>query len=94
MTQTSPASVQAIRQIVDAKKLCSVIHVPEYMRSSQLEVIFYPIDLPTDPRAEVKKVVKELQQESVVNGTSDMTMEEIDAEIALCRKERKALKNA
>jgi len=55
------------------------------------------IVLPIDPRGEAKKAIKELQQQSVLNGTSNMTMEEIDAEIALCRKERtahKALKQA
>jgi hypothetical protein len=89
MTQTSTAVTQAVRQIVDAKKLCSVINVPEYMMSSQLEVIFFPIDLPIDPRADFEKAVKELQQEAIINGISDMTMEEIDAEIALYRRERK-----
>jgi hypothetical protein len=89
MTQTFTAPAQAVRQIVDAEKLCSVINVPEYMRSSRLEVIFFPIDLPTDSRADFEKAVKELQQEAVINGISDMTMEEIDAEIALSRKERK-----
>jgi ketosteroid isomerase-like protein len=76
--------MQAIREIMDAEKLCSVIDVPEYMRFSQVEVIVFPVD----PRMDAKKAVKELQQQSVANGTSNMTMEEIDAEIALCRKER------
>ena len=35
------------------------------------------------------KSVEKLQAQSVKNGTSEMTMEEIDAEIALARKERK-----
>jgi len=76
--------MQAIRQIVDAEKLSSVINMPEYMRASQVEVIVFPVD----PRAEAKRAIKELQQQSVINGTSNMTMEEIDAEISLCRKER------
>ena len=52
---------------------------------------------PTDHREGAKRAIKELQQKSVINGTSNMTMEEIDTEIALCRKERaarKALKQA
>jgi len=55
------------------------------------------IVLPIDPREEAKRAIKELQQQSIMNGISNMTMEEIDAEIALCRKERaahKALKQA
>jgi len=76
--------MQAIRQIVDAEKLSSVINMPEYMKASQVEVIVFPVD----PRAEAKRAIKELQQQSVINGTSNMTMEEIDAEISLCRKER------
>jgi len=85
--------MQAIREIVDAEKLCSVIDVPEYMRYSQVEVIVFPIDVRTD----AKKAIKELQQQSAMNGKSNMTMEEIDAEIAICRKEkadRKALEKA
>ena len=73
--------MQAVRQIVDAK------------RTSQEEILVFPID----PRADVKRTIKELQQQSAINGTSNMTMEEIDAEISLCRKERaerKALKKA
>jgi hypothetical protein len=85
--------MQAIRQIVDAEKLSSVINMPEYMRASQVEVIVFPID----PRADVKNAIKKLQRQSAINGTSNMTMEEIDAEISLCRKERakrKILKKA
>ena len=33
--------------------------------------------------------IEKIQKQSVENGLSDMTMEEIDAEIALARKERK-----
>ena len=35
------------------------------------------------------KSIEKIQQQSVENGLSEMTMEEIDAEIALARKERK-----
>ncbi|MDR1830368.1 MAG: hypothetical protein LBQ76_06320 [Candidatus Fibromonas sp.] len=45
-----------------------------------------------EPRWGVKKAIEELQQQSIINGTSGMTMEEIDAEIALCRKERATCK--
>lgn len=36
-----------------------------------------------------KESLKRIQEESIKNGTSEMTMEEIDAEIALARKERR-----
>lgn len=35
------------------------------------------------------QAIKELQAEAQTNGTSNMTLEEINAEIAACRKERK-----
>jgi len=63
--------MQAVRQIVDAEKLCSVIDMPEYMRSLQVEVTVVPVD----PRADVKKTVKELQHQSAINGISDMTIQ-------------------
>ena len=39
-----------------------------------------------------KEALKNIQEEAVRNGTSEMTMEEIDAEIALARKERRERK--
>ena len=37
--------------------------------------------------AKFRKIVEQIQQESVRKGTDKMTMAEIDAEIALARKE-------
>ena len=37
-----------------------------------------------------REVFHEIQKDSVRNGTNKMTMEEIDAEIAACRREKKA----
>jgi hypothetical protein len=79
--------MQAVRQIVDAEKLCQIMDMPENMRHMQVEVIVFPL-VEFDPRAEAKKAIKELQQQSIINETSDMTMEEIDTEIALYRKEK------
>lgn len=39
--------------------------------------------------AKAIQAVKELQAEALANGTSNMTLEEINAEIAAYRKERK-----
>jgi addiction module RelB/DinJ family antitoxin len=44
----------------------------------------------TQARENVKAALKAMQEESVKNGTSEMTMEEINAEIAACRQERRA----
>jgi ketosteroid isomerase-like protein len=40
-------------------------------------------------RQALKQVFEEMQQESVKNGTDKMTMEEIDAEIAAYRREKR-----
>jgi hypothetical protein len=77
--------MQAFRQIVDAEKLCQIMDMPGDMRNIRVEVIVFPF---VDPRDEAKKAIRDLQQQSIANGTSNMTMEEIDSEIALYRKER------
>jgi antitoxin (DNA-binding transcriptional repressor) of toxin-antitoxin stability system len=45
-------------------------------------------------RREAKEALEQIQQESVKNGTSGMSMEEIDAEIAQYRRERRAKRGA
>jgi len=82
--------MQAVRQIVDAEKLCQIVDIPEYMKRMQVEVIVFPAMEYSDEyyRKDFENTVEELQEEALANGTSDMTMEEINAEIALCRKER------
>ena len=44
-------------------------------------------------RQAFKQVFKEMQEQSVINGTDKMTMDEIDAEIAAYRREKRE-KNA
>ena len=39
------------------------------------------------------KVLRQMQMDSSLNGNSEMTLEEINAEIAAVRKERKKNKN-
>jgi DNA-damage-inducible protein J len=36
-----------------------------------------------------KEALKDMQEQSVINGTAEMTMEEIDAEIAAYRQEKR-----
>ncbi len=40
--------------------------------------------------AEMRRAIRSMQEESARNGNSEMTMEEIDAEIAASRRERRA----
>jgi len=82
--------MQAVRQIVDAEKLCQIVDMPDDMRRMQVEVIVFPAMEYSDEyyRKDFENAVEELQQEAIANGNSDMTMEEINAEIALYRKER------
>ena len=42
-------------------------------------------------RGGLKKSIKALQKEAVVNGVADMTMEEINSEIAAYRREKSGL---
>ncbi|MDR1000168.1 MAG: type II toxin-antitoxin system RelB/DinJ family antitoxin [Clostridiales bacterium] len=41
--------------------------------------------------ARAKESMQAMQQEAVINGTSEMTMDEIDAEIAAYRREKRGL---
>ena len=51
----------------------------------------FPITIKKDDdiAAEARQVLHELRREAVQNGTSELTMEEINAEIALYRKEKR-----
>jgi len=46
----------------------------------------------TNPAATLTNAFKALQEESIQNGTSEMTMEDIDAEIAAYRQEKRSKK--
>lgn len=41
-----------------------------------------------------KQALRDMQEQSVINGTSEMTMDEIDAEIAAYRQEKRGRVNA
>ena len=45
-----------------------------------------------DITAEARQVLNEIRQEAAENGTSELTMDEINAEIALYRKEKRERK--
>jgi len=49
-------------------------------------------DNTSQERKELKEVYKAIQEQSVINGTDKMTMEEIDAEIKAYRREKSAPK--
>jgi len=82
--------MQAIRQIVDAEKLCQIVDMPDDMRRMQVEIIVFPAKEYSDEYyyKDFESTVEELQKESIENGNNNMTMEEINAEIALYRRER------
>ena len=42
-----------------------------------------------DIASEARQVLKEIREEAVQNGTNNLTMDEINAEIALYRKEKR-----
>ena len=51
---------------------------------------FYIVaDAPLHGRDALRDVLKRAQEQSVINGTSEMTMKEIDAEISACRREKR-----
>ncbi|MDR0518264.1 MAG: hypothetical protein LBH25_14625 [Fibromonadaceae bacterium] len=37
--------MQAVRQILDAEKLCQIVDIPEDMRYSQVEIIVLPVEV-------------------------------------------------
>jgi hypothetical protein len=74
------------------------VFAPREYAGREIEIVMYPVEKYSEEYycKDFENAIKELQRDSVANGTSEMTMEEIDAEIALCRKERaerKALQN-
>jgi hypothetical protein len=48
------------------------------------------IETQNQARQELQKAFSAAQKQSVINGTDEMTMEEIDAEIAAYRHEKRA----
>jgi len=46
-----------------------------------------------DVVGEARKVLKEIREEAVQNGTDNLTMDEINAEIALYRKEKRGIRD-
>ena len=50
------------------------------------------IDMQMQARKQFAEAIREMQKESVINGTDKMTMEEIDAIIAEVRKEKRGNK--
>jgi len=60
------------------------------LRTRELPFIVSDIDTQKkEARKRFKETIEDMQQQSVINGTSDMTMEEIDDIIAEVRKEKR-----
>jgi DNA-damage-inducible protein J len=61
------------------------------LRTRQLPFIVTDIETQNQARQELQKAFNAAQKQSVVNGTDKMTMDEIDAEIAAYRKEKREM---
>lgn len=57
------------------------------LRTRELPFSVTDYDSKKRAREDFKRALKSIQEDSVKNGTYKMTMEEIDAEIAACRRE-------
>ncbi|MDR1320509.1 MAG: type II toxin-antitoxin system RelB/DinJ family antitoxin [Gracilibacteraceae bacterium] len=64
--------------------------IKETLRTRQLPFIVTDVETQNRTRQELQKAFSAAQKQSVVNGTDKMTMEEIDAEIAAYRREKRA----
>jgi DNA-damage-inducible protein J len=60
------------------------------LRTRQLPFIVTDIETQNQARQELQKAFNEAQKQSIINGTDKLTMEEIDAEIAAYRQEKRA----
>jgi DNA-damage-inducible protein J len=61
------------------------------LRTRQLPFIVTDSETQNQARQELQKVFSAAQKQSVINGTDNMTMEEIDAEIAAYRREKRVM---
>ncbi|MCL1998281.1 MAG: mediator of RNA polymerase II transcription subunit 9 [Turicibacter sp.] len=62
---------------------------PVPRKKTMRERLREPCDPNIDVREECRKAVQSMREKAALDGISEMTMEEIDAEIALARKERR-----
>ena len=76
MTLTTAVNI-FVRQAVQERAIPFRI----YLNDDEREILF-----------KAKEALKDIQEQSVINGTSEMSMEEIDAEIAAHRRDAKARK--
>ena len=60
------------------------------LRNRELPFAVTDIEPQSKARKELQEAFRAAQIQSVINGTDKMTMEEIDAEIAECRREKRA----
>jgi DNA-damage-inducible protein J len=61
------------------------------LRTRQLPFVVTDAETQNQARVELQKAFGAAQKQSVINGTDNMTMEEIDAEIAAYRQEKRAM---
>lgn len=59
------------------------------LRTRKLPFIVTDIESQNQARKELQEAFRAIQEDSAINGTDKMTMDEIDAEIAAYRKEKR-----
>ena len=75
MTLTTAVNI-FVRQAVQERAIPFKI----YLQDDESEILL-----------KAKQALRDIQEQSVINGTSEMTIEEIDAEIAAYRQEKRGL---
>ena len=67
------------------------IFVRQAVKEQAIPFRIYVTDNEKEILEKAKQALKDIQAQSVINGTSEMTMDEIDAEIAAYRQEKRGL---
>ena len=67
------------------------VFVRQAVQEQAIPFRIYVTDNEKEILEKAKQALKDIQAQSVINGTSEMTMDEIDAEIAAYRQEKRGL---
>lgn len=60
------------------------------LRTRELPFVVTDVDSRKQARKELGEVIKTIQEQSVINGTDNMTLDEINSIVAECRKDMRA----
>ncbi|MCL2159991.1 MAG: type II toxin-antitoxin system RelB/DinJ family antitoxin [Oscillospiraceae bacterium] len=67
------------------------VFVRQAVQEQAIPFRIYVNDSENEALEKARQALKDIQAQSIVNGTSEMTMDEIDAEIAAYRREKRGL---